>query len=201
MVLAAAELTPANTSLADLATQRANAALAAQKAQREAEAAKEEAEQREAAREIEEGIKVLEDQRRSVARAGISLGNRSGLSRELAVPGEEYATLRHEDVSNVEQFEEVIEWGGKSFNTVRLSCPQPSMSHGHFDGGVSHLKVCLDGVVGTTYLAEPMLREHSNSQDPPKLSVNAGASSETAVLELHETVFYSPYYSNSGMLS
>ena len=59
----------------------------------------------------------------------------------------------------------------------------------------------LDGVVGTTYLAEPLLFDHASSQGPPRPSVNIGSGSEPAVLELHETVFYSPYYSNSGMLN
>ncbi|KAF8610330.1 Serine/threonine-protein kinase [Ceratobasidium sp. AG-I] len=178
--LTAAEFTPVNASLADIATHRVNTALAAQKTQREAQAAREEAEQMEAAREIEEGIKALEDQRRSIARSGISPSNRSGSSKELSAPEIDYTSLRHENILNVERFEETIELGGKSFTAVRLSCPQPN------------------GVVGTTYLAEPLFYDHGSSQGPAKPSINTGTSSETAILELHETIFYSPYYSNSA---
>lgn len=139
--MTAAELTPVNTSLADLATQRANAALVAQRAEREAKAARDEAEQREKARQLEEGIKAMEEKRRIVPGIGTSPGNRSGLSRELAVPGDEYTTHPREDNSNVEQFGEAIKLGDKTFTAVRLSCPQSSMSHRYFNHNSSYSKL------------------------------------------------------------
>ncbi|KAG8736157.1 hypothetical protein FRC12_017753, partial [Ceratobasidium sp. 428] len=138
VALATAEATPANASLADLATQRANATLAAQKAQREAQAAKEEADQMEAARKIEEEVRAVENQRRT---AGTSPGDRTGLGGDtqarLIAPRLEGGTKPSEDSVRIEQFGDYIEIGGKSFDSVRLSCPQSN------------------GALGKTYFAEP----------------------------------------------
>jgi hypothetical protein len=131
--LAAVEATPIGASLADLATQRANANLAAQRAQREAQAAKEEAEQQEAAREIQEELKAMEDQRRMVVGAGTSPGDRSVISRDsrsrLTVTGLEESGDSSEDSARIERFSDKIEIGDRQFNSVRLSCPQSGMFH------------------------------------------------------------------------
>lgn len=176
--LAAGAVVPANASLADLAVQRANATLAAQKAHREAQAAKEEADQREAAREIEEGIKAMELQRRTLF--GTSPGDKSGPVGEaksrLAVPNMEY-TMRHSgENGDVEHFNETIELGGRAFGAVKVSCPRPI------------------GAIGTIYFAEPLF--HEADQVPSKLTVNTRVGTEVPTLEMHETIFYSSYYSN-----
>ncbi|KAG8734066.1 hypothetical protein FRC11_012669 [Ceratobasidium sp. 423] len=144
-ILTSTGATPANTSLADQATLRANAALAAQKAEREAQAAKEVAVQMEEVREIEEGIKAMELQRRT--QFGTSPNDKGAVlgdsKSRLAVPGVEQAT-RHsqlDDKAGVEYFDEPVELDGKTFNSVRLSCPQ------------------LIGAIGTIYFAEPLFQD------------------------------------------
>ncbi|CUA75102.1 eukaryotic translation initiation factor 2-alpha kinase [Rhizoctonia solani] len=168
---------PAYTSLADQATHRTNAALAAQKAEREAQAAKEVAVQIEEAREIEEGIKAMELRRRtqfgtSPADRGIILGEtKSQLGSEKA--------MHHPEPNNgagIEQFDENIELGGRVFNAVRVSCPQPV------------------GAIGTVYFAEPVFQEADKW--PLKLTMDTQTEPEVPMLEMHETIFYSKYYSN-----
>ncbi|QRW14941.1 PEK/GCN2 kinase [Ceratobasidium sp. AG-Ba] len=178
--LTATEATPANTSLADLATQRANANLAAQKAQREAQAAKEEADQMEAAREIEEELKAMESRRTNFA-IGTSPGDRGGgvgdSRGHLPVLHTRDNLEISEDTVRIETFEEGIEIDGKSFRSVRLSCPQSN------------------GVLGTTYLAEPIF-PHGGRKPLSKLAVDTQTSERTVIFEMHETIFYSTYYSN-----
>ncbi|CCO28807.1 hypothetical protein BN14_02805 [Rhizoctonia solani AG-1 IB] len=119
---------PANKSLADQANQRVNDALAAQKAEREAQAAKAAADQMKEVREIEEGIKAIELQRR--AQFGTSPNEKGGIvvdaKSRLTVPGAEQTTRyrRSDDEACVEYFDEPIKLGQRIFNAVRLSCPQ-----------------------------------------------------------------------------
>jgi hypothetical protein len=121
---------PANKSLADQANQRVNDALAAQKAEREAQAAKAAADQMKEVREIEEGIKAIELQRR--AQFGTSPNEKGGIvvdaKSRLTVPGTEQTTRyrRSDDEACVEYFDEPIKLGQRIFNAVRLSCPQSS---------------------------------------------------------------------------
>ncbi|KAG8705429.1 hypothetical protein FRC08_001676 [Ceratobasidium sp. 394] len=179
--LTTAEAIPANTSLADLVTQRANAALAAQKAQREAQAAKEEADQREAARRLEEDLKAMENQRTMALEVGSSPSDRGGLVSDarvrLTVSGAEDDKEISPDSMRVERFGDKIEIDGRSFNSVRLSCPQSN------------------GALGTTYLAEPIFSEATH-KTPSKLFLDTRAGAEPVVLEMYETIFYSTYYSN-----
>ncbi|KDN51903.1 hypothetical protein RSAG8_00454, partial [Rhizoctonia solani AG-8 WAC10335] len=128
-ILTSTETTLPNSSLADQVTQRANAAIAAQRAEREAQAAKEVAVQIEEAREIEEGIKAMELQRRT------QLGTS---------PNDKGVTLG---------------------DTKSRSGAEPSMRHSKPDNGV--------GMIVSTQI-EP----------------------ESPALEMHETIFYSNYYSN-----
>ncbi|KAG9128480.1 hypothetical protein FRC07_009703 [Ceratobasidium sp. 392] len=179
--LATVGAAPANTSLADLAAQRANAAMAAHKAQREAQAAKEEADQMEAARKFEEEVRAVENQRRLILGAGSSPSDRNGLGgnahNRLVVLKAEDGAETSEDSVRVEKFEDKIEIGGKSFDSIRLSCPQSN------------------GPLGTTYLAEPISFEDSY-KTPPRLRLDTQNEVEPTVLEMHETIFYSTYYSN-----
>ncbi|KAJ1309999.1 hypothetical protein OPQ81_006755 [Rhizoctonia solani] len=174
--------TPANSSLADQATQRANAALAAQRAEREAKAAREIAVQMEEAREIEEGIKAMELQRRT--QFGSSPNERGtivGDSKLRSVtPGIE-RTIRHpriDDGAGVECFDEPIELDGRTFDAVRLSCPHSI------------------GAIGMVYSAAPLFQ--GTDKWSPRLSMNtqSGSEREAPMLEMHETIFYSNYYSN-----
>ncbi|KAH7340654.1 kinase-like domain-containing protein [Rhizoctonia solani] len=168
---------PANTSLADQATQRANAALAAQRAEREAQAAKEAAVQVEEAREIEEGIKAIELRRRT--QFGTSPNDKGALIGDIkSRPGIEQASNHPKlnDGDGIEHFGESIELGGRTFNAVKLSCPQPI------------------GAIGTAYFAEPLFQDVDKW--PLKLSVGTHIEPEAPMLEMHETVFYSYYYSN-----
>ncbi|KAG8745969.1 hypothetical protein FRC10_006532 [Ceratobasidium sp. 414] len=164
--LTTAEAMPANTSLADLATQRANAALAAQRAQREAQAAKEEADQKEAARKLEEQLKAMESQRFMALGVGSSPGDRSGLGSDarvrLPVSGAGDKEV-FEDSMRTERFEDMIEID--------------------------------DGALGTTYLAEPVFSKDTH-KTPSKLFLDTQAGVEPVVLEMYETIFYSTYYSN-----
>jgi hypothetical protein len=60
-------------------------------------------------------------------------------------------------------------------------------------------KCTLAGAVGTTYLAEPLFQD--NEEWPPRLAVNTQTEQQVPMLEMHETIFYSNYYSNPGILS
>ncbi|CAE6518571.1 unnamed protein product [Rhizoctonia solani] len=179
-ILTSTGATPANTSLADQATLRASAVLAAQKAEREAQAAKEVAVQIEEAREIEEGIKAMVLQQR--AQTGTSPNDKGAAlgdsKSRLTVSGTEQIMRhsRHDDKAGVEYFDEPIKLDGQTFNAVRLSCPQPT------------------GTIGTVYFAEPLFQD--TDKWPPKLTVSTQVGPEPPMLEMHETIFYSNYYSN-----
>ncbi|KAF8758790.1 Anticodon binding domain of tRNAs [Rhizoctonia solani] len=177
-VLTTAGATPANKSLADQAIQRANEVLAAQRAEREAQAAKAVEDQMQEVREIEEGIKAMELQRRT--QFGTSPNDRGTTvvdsKSRLVVSGVEQP-MRHrklDDGAYVE-FDEPIKLGQRHFNAVRLSCPQSV------------------GPIGTVYIAEPLFQDAG--EWPSKLAVSI-AEPQASVLEMHETIFYSNYYSN-----
>ncbi|CAE6484348.1 unnamed protein product [Rhizoctonia solani] len=176
-ILTSTGATPANTSLADQATQRANAALAVQRAEREAQAAKEAAVQMKETREIEEGIKAIELRRRT--QFGTSPNDKGALIGDIKSRlGVEQATdhLKPNNVDGIESFDESIELGGRIFSAVKLSCPRPI------------------GAIGTAYFAEPLFQDVDRW--PLKLSVGTHIESEAPTLEMHETIFYSHYYSN-----
>ncbi|KAF8682663.1 Anticodon binding domain of tRNAs [Rhizoctonia solani] len=177
-VLTTAGATPANKSLADQAIQRANEVLAAQRAEREAQAAKAVEDQMQEVREIEEGIKAMELQRRT--QFGTSPNDRGTTvvdsKSRLVVSGVEQP-MRHrklDDGAYVE-FDEPIKLGQRHFNAVRLSCPQSV------------------GPIGTVYIAEPLFQDAG--EWPSKLAVSI-AEPQASVFEMHETIFYSNYYSN-----
>ncbi|CAE6423470.1 unnamed protein product [Rhizoctonia solani] len=179
-VLTSTETTPANKSLADQAIQRANEVLAAQRAEREAQAAKAVADQMQEVREIEEGIKAIELQRR--AQLGSSPNDKGAIITDararIAATGVEQ-TMRHRNPDDgicVEYFDEPIGLGQRTFNAVRLSCPQSI------------------GSIGTVYFAEPLFQDTGDW--PPKLAVNIQVEPQAPMLEMHETIFYSNYYSN-----
>ncbi|CAE7198685.1 unnamed protein product [Rhizoctonia solani] len=168
---------PANSSLADQATQRANAALVAQRAEREAQAAKEVAVQIEEAREIEEGIKAIELQRRT--QLGTSPNDRGVTLGDIKSRPGAQQPIRHSGPDNgasIEHFNEPIELRGRPFSAVKLSCPQPT------------------GAIGMTYFAEPIFQDADKWS--PKLTVSTQVEPEAPMLEMHETIFYSNYYSN-----
>ncbi|EUC62024.1 PEK/GCN2 kinase [Rhizoctonia solani AG-3 Rhs1AP] len=176
-ILTSTGTTPAHASLADQATQRATAVLAAQRAEREAQAAKEVAVQIEEAREIEEGIKAMELQRRT--QFGTSPNDRSIILGDTKSRSGTEQAIRHSGPDNeagIEQFNETIELDGRVFNAVRLSCPQPV------------------GAIGTVYFAEPLFKD--SDKWPLKLTVSTQVEPEVPMLEMHETIFYSNYYSN-----
>ncbi|KAG9101505.1 hypothetical protein FRC06_002969, partial [Ceratobasidium sp. 370] len=126
-------------------------------------------------------LKAMESQRSLALGVGSSPSDRSGLGGDarvrLTMSGTEGDKETFEDSMRVETFGDKIEIDGRSFNSVRLSCPQSN------------------GAIGTTYLAEPIFSEDTHTT-PSKLFLNTQAGVEPVVLEMYETIFYSTYYSN-----
>lgn len=61
------------------------------------------------------------------------------------------------------------------------------------------MSILIVGAIGTIYFAEPIFYEADKV--PSKLVVNTRVGTEVPALEMHETVFYSNYYSNPGRSS